>query len=71
MAYANTSHIASASIIDRMIDVLEAVKTVLVRRAVFKQTVCELNKLSARELADLGIHRSMIHRLAQEAAYGK
>ncbi|HBD91870.1 MAG TPA: hypothetical protein DC061_15545 [Gemmobacter sp.] len=50
---------------------MEAVKTVLVRRAIFKQTVRELNKLSTRELADLGIHRSMIHRLAQEAAYGK
>ena len=43
----------------------------IARRAIYKQTVRELNALSARELADLGIHRSMITRLAREAAYGK
>jgi uncharacterized protein YjiS (DUF1127 family) len=41
------------------------------RRAIYRQTLRELNALSGRELADLGIHRSMITRLAQEAAYGK
>ena len=40
------------------------------RRRVYRQTVRELNELSPRDLADLGIHRSMIRRLAREAAYG-
>ncbi|MWD27248.1 DUF1127 domain-containing protein [Aquicoccus sp. SCR17] len=38
------------------------------RRRVFRRTVRELNSLSNRELADLGIHRSMITRLALEAS---
>ena len=41
------------------------------RRAVYRQTVSELSSLSARELDDLGIHRSMITRIATEAAWGK
>ncbi len=41
------------------------------RRAVYRQTVSELSSLSARELDDLGIHRSMITRIASEAAWGK
>lgn len=41
------------------------------RRAVYRQTVRELNALTARDLDDLGIHRSMINRLAEDAAWGK
>lgn len=41
------------------------------RRAVYRQTVEELSNLSNRELDDLGIHRSMITRIANEAAWGK
>lgn len=41
------------------------------RRAVYRQTVSELSNLSSRELDDLGIHRSMITRIASEAAWGK
>lgn len=41
------------------------------RRAVYRQTVNELSNLSNRDLDDLGIHRSMITRIASEAAWGK
>lgn len=41
------------------------------RRRVFVQTLRELNALSTRELDDLGINRTMITRVAHEAAYGK
>lgn len=40
------------------------------RRRVYRKTVRELNALTAQELADLGIHRSMIRSLAMETAYG-
>ncbi|MBD9525925.1 MULTISPECIES: DUF1127 domain-containing protein [Paracoccus] len=40
------------------------------RRALFRQTVRELNDLTGRELADLGINRSMIRSVAYEAAWG-
>lgn len=38
---------------------------------VYRRTFAELQSLSARELADLGIARSNIRNLALEAAYGK
>ncbi len=47
------------------------VSEALARRKVYRQTLAELRALSGRELDDLGIHRSMITRVAYEAAYGK
>ena len=41
------------------------------QRRVYRQTVRELGALSERELADLGIHRAMITKIAHEAAYSK
>ena len=41
------------------------------KRKVFRTTVSELEGLSSRDLADLGISRSMIKGIAFEAAYGK
>lgn len=43
----------------------------LARRKVYRQTLNELRSLNSRELNDLGLHRSMITRVAHEAAYGK
>lgn len=37
----------------------------------YRATVNELNALSARDLADLGLARTDIHRVAVEAAYNK
>ncbi len=41
------------------------------KRKVYRTTLAELESLSNRDLADLGISRSMINSLAFEAAYGK
>ncbi|WP_345942030.1 DUF1127 domain-containing protein [Cereibacter changlensis] len=71
MAYANTTHAAHSGLGDRLGMLVKAVKEALAQRRVFNQTVRELNALTQRELADLGIHRSMITRIATEAAYGK
>lgn len=38
---------------------------------VYRNTLAELNELSVREMADLGINPSMVRRIALEAAYGK
>lgn len=38
------------------------------RRSIYRTTVCELNSLTNRDLADLGISRSHIRRLALEAS---
>ncbi|MCC5971431.1 MAG: DUF1127 domain-containing protein [Pararhodobacter sp.] len=41
------------------------------RYITFRRTYEELSALSTRELQDMGVSRSMITRLAYEAAYGK
>ncbi|MGI3211332.1 DUF1127 domain-containing protein [Roseovarius tibetensis] len=37
----------------------------------YRRSVSELSDLSARELADLGMHRSEIRRVAYETVYGQ
>ena len=41
----------------------------ITRRRIYRRTVAELSQLSNRELADLGIARSMIRGIASETAY--
>lgn len=41
------------------------------RRRMYKQTYRELNSMTDYELRDLGLNRSMIAQVAQEATYGK
>ncbi|MGV6803121.1 MAG: DUF1127 domain-containing protein [Ruegeria sp.] len=41
------------------------------KHKLFRQTVRELGNLTNRELADLGIDRSMITSIAHDAAYGE
>ena len=71
MAYTNTSAAAGAGLMDRIASALKSTKAALHRRRVYNQTVAELRALSTRELNDLGIARTMITRIALEAAYGK
>ncbi|WP_298846890.1 DUF1127 domain-containing protein [uncultured Ruegeria sp.] len=47
---------------------VENAKIRFVRHRMYRQTVSELSALSNRELADLGLHRSMIRRVAMQAA---
>ena len=71
MAYVNSTRIAHNGFADRLNTLVASMKTALQRRRVYAQTVRELNGLSERELADLGIHAAMITAIAKEAAYGK
>lgn len=48
--------------------IVQAVKTRFVRYRLYRQTVSELSALTNRELADLGLNRSMIRGLAHQAA---
>ena len=43
----------------------------MAKRAAYRATVAELNTLSGRDLADLGIHRSSIRSIAYQATYVK
>lgn len=48
--------------------VFEAAAERRAKQRVFSTTLRELNRLSNRELADLGLHRSELKRVAWEAA---
>lgn len=72
MAYVNfTSRAANVTLADRFSGLMAQVKAMIARRAVYNQTVRELNVLTNRELADLGLSRFDIETVAREAAYGK
>lgn len=47
---------------------IEAARSRFAEHRIYRQTVNELSTLSGRELADLGLHRSMIKRVAMQAA---
>lgn len=70
MAYISTTRTGHPGLADRLAGLVNSVKQAMQRRRIFNQTARELNALSSRDLADLGIHRSMITRIALEAAYG-
>lgn len=71
MAYVTTTRIARKGIADRLAYLKDAVLTAINQRRVYTRTVTELNSLSDRDLADLGISRLGITEIAREAAYGK
>ncbi|WP_424987832.1 DUF1127 domain-containing protein [Microbulbifer sp. S227A] len=50
-------------------DWLQGLKTRFQNYRVYRETLNELSALSDRELADLGLHRSMLRRVAHQAAY--
>lgn len=61
---------AEAGLRGRMLSAIQRMQDNRARRAVYRQTLRELNALTTRDLNDLGISRSMITRLAREAAFG-
>jgi uncharacterized protein YjiS (DUF1127 family) len=71
MAYVNTTRIAKTGWADRLMMLVAGGKDAYAKRRIYVQTVEELNKLTDRELGDLGISRLSITDVAREAAYGK
>jgi uncharacterized protein YjiS (DUF1127 family) len=71
MAYVNTTPVARKGFADRLAYLKDTFLTAIAQRRVYTRTVAELNSLTDRELADLGISRLGIADIAREAAYGK
>ncbi|SMX27894.1 hypothetical protein TRP8649_02005 [Pelagimonas phthalicica] len=70
MAYAtHTDTAAQSGLGARVSTLLIDIRARLARRKVYRQTLTELQTLSNRELADLGLNRSIIRRVAYQAAY--
>ena len=71
MAFAaSTPTFFSPTFADILRKAFDNAKTAIARRRVYNATVGELAVLSSRDLADLGIYRCDIKRIALEAAYG-
>jgi uncharacterized protein YjiS (DUF1127 family) len=71
MAYATEINASQAQLTDRLSAWWKQLQEHRAQRKMFTQTVRELNALSGRELADLGITRSEIRHIAWHATYGK
>jgi uncharacterized protein YjiS (DUF1127 family) len=71
MAYVSSSSNAAPRFGLAFAHAAHRVKLALARRSVYSQILRELNSLSDRELADLGVHAAQITDIAREAAYGK
>jgi uncharacterized protein YjiS (DUF1127 family) len=71
MAFANVTRSGEFGFFHGLGAFVEKVRDQRRRNRVYRQTLNELKSLSNRDLADLGIARSMIGAVAMEAAYGK
>lgn len=71
MAYVNNTRVAQKGLLDRLAEIKDSVLAAIQARRLYAQTVAELNALSDRDLADLGISRLGIAEVAREAAFGK
>lgn len=59
---------AHGSLFSRIAEARASLNAYLARRALYKRTLHEMQVLSDRELADLGLHRSELPRVAWQAA---
>ena len=71
MAYVNTARTGGITLSQRFAALRENFVAARAQRKIYTTTLNELEMLSNRDLADLGIARSMIKSIAMEAAYGK
>jgi len=70
MAYVDRARVAQNTLGARLRAMLTRMSEDRARRALYSRTVQELNALTDRDLADLGICRLQIEDVAREAAYG-
>lgn len=70
MADLNATRIAPTTPGYRLAQAVTGLKLAMRRRAVYRQTLRELNALTPRDMQDLGLHQADIARIAREAAYG-
>ncbi len=70
MTYATTTAKRPAGLWDRLSAMIAEARVARQRRALYLRTLRELNALTDKDLADLGIARIQIADVAREAAYG-
>jgi uncharacterized protein YjiS (DUF1127 family) len=68
MAHITDIRVHGPSLRDRLANLRDALAHRAAKRKAYRQTFDELSRVSDRDLADMGIHRSMIPAIAQQAA---
>lgn len=68
MAFISMNRTATVTLADRFSAYAAQIADAYAQHKVYKTTYHELQELTNRELADLGIHRSMIKSIALEAS---
>lgn len=71
MAYTTQNRTMTLTLAERFSALRARITEAAAQRKVYRTTLSELEALTSRELADLGINRSMIKSIALEAAYNK
>jgi uncharacterized protein YjiS (DUF1127 family) len=71
MAFATETRSIHVGIFDRIATFAKEMAAFNAQYRVYRATVRELSVLSNRDLADLGLNRSMISDVARVAAYGE
>jgi uncharacterized protein YjiS (DUF1127 family) len=70
MAYATDTAAVGNSLGQRFAEFRASVADRMEKNRIFRTTLSELENLSDRDLADMGISRGAIHDIATQAAYG-
>ena len=68
MTYATQSRTTATSLVERLNTFRAAIADRYASHKIYRATLSELSALTDRDLADLGISRSMIKGIAMEAA---
>jgi len=68
MVYVNTSRIAGFNLIERFAALRADIATRVSQSRAYRATFNELSAMTDRELADIGVARSMIHEISRQAA---
>jgi len=70
MAFLTDTRIAAGSLAERFGRIRAAIEDSFARRSLYRRTLAELQALTDRDLADLGIARADLPQLARAAATG-
>jgi len=68
MAYVNTTRIAGFNLTERFAALRADIAARVAHNRAYRTTFNELSSMTDRELADIGVSRSMINEIARQAA---
>lgn len=71
MAYVSSNRTARTSVGLRLAEMFRQAADAIIAWRLYRRTLTELQGLSVRDLQDLGLNPSDLHRAAFEAVYGK